>query len=966
MSEKKYKCPYCEQKFDRNKLIGHVSKAHDRQIPQGYTATRIVFNIVNNKDTGHCVVCKSETKWNEKTGKYDRLCGDPKCTKALRDNALKNHIRVYGTSTLLNDPMHQELMLANRKISGEYTFSDGTKRTYTGSYEKKCLEFFDKVLEARGCDVITPGPVLEYKFKGQLKKYITDIYYVPYNLIIECKDGGDNPNNRQMEEYREKTIAKEAMITSNGVYNYLRLTNNNFGQLLEIMAELKMNLIDNDYSKVIRVNENSSSSSEDAKYGEFKDGACMLTILPSDDSEETEFMIANNSLDKVIKIDDDSIKVHKYPDSIRNKNIKVYEMPKNWQNRLFIGDATGKNLYELVSEHQMLCEDQIDYDAQFKNIKFNNLDSKKSIIETTMIEEYKMFMRENFEIPVCDIQGSEYRSYLRKSNILSEDCDIFTDLNGFFCKNNDTGFRTKSYDDIEDIPQDDIMLIGKLKSFFDENLSVDSITNPGASLISNLELPFFTPEELIDFGYYDGEGNRLYDSESDIYDGFSAGDWFKSYDALYNGVYNEDFKDLYDKWIRSLSVLQNKLDVSYIRGDINEMNEIKEEMISIGWNPVMNFDSKNREISSSRVKNKINNNLLTMENLCESEISEKIDKNFNPIYITLIGNTSVLSKAIKKITNSDWSHSAIGFESDLKKLFSFNANYHGQTGFSEESITGYDKNCDLSVFVVFVSDKMKKKCIDIVKDFKKNKSKSKYSFKQILAIPFNKALNIDYQMICSQFVDSLLKLANVNFNKKESGVTVPGDLYDSATFSNKCYNVFQGKIKDYDSKSVLKRLNIMHDTIGIASESTIEEARSLPIKMNSDGDLLIRNSRIMTPSDFETEFARSHKILLTAEKSNNIETMKYEVAKLWFLNLTIENKLKSRTTKNTHDDFNKARAKILNDFSKYLKVIQEKDDKFVFGKYYEDSEFNIYETKIDNKSIQMTINTIYDLLKPRL
>ena len=37
-------------------------------------------------------------------------------------------------------------MLENRKISGVYTFKDGEKKKYCGSYELKALEFMDKVL----------------------------------------------------------------------------------------------------------------------------------------------------------------------------------------------------------------------------------------------------------------------------------------------------------------------------------------------------------------------------------------------------------------------------------------------------------------------------------------------------------------------------------------------------------------------------------------------------------------------------------------------------------------------------------------------------------------------------------------------------------------------------------------------------------------------------------------------------
>ena len=167
-------------------------------------------------------------------------------------------IKVYGKTTLLNDAEQQKKMLANRGISGTYTFQNGKMKEYTGSYEKKMLEFLDKVMGFGPDDIIMPGPTIDYIYKGDHHQWITDALIVPYNLIIEVKDGGDNPNKRVMTSYREKQIAKEEMITSMGTYNYIRLTNNQFDQLIQILYELKMQMInDNEQNRkaIVRVNE---------------------------------------------------------------------------------------------------------------------------------------------------------------------------------------------------------------------------------------------------------------------------------------------------------------------------------------------------------------------------------------------------------------------------------------------------------------------------------------------------------------------------------------------------------------------------------------------------------------------------------------------------------------------------------------------------------------------------------------
>ena len=254
---RKYKCPYCDLKAIRGDIVEHVEKKHANMIPEGYTAARAVYDFINKKNYNVCMICKTPVyTWNDKINRYNNLCENPQCRARVREIALERHMRVYNKPTLLNDAEHQEKMLSHRKISGSYTFSDGGKITYTGQYEKSALEFMDKVLEIPSKDIQAPGPVLEYEYNGEKHRWITDIYYIPANLLIEVKDGGSNPNKREMPIYREKQIAKEKMITNLGTFNYIRLTNNDFVQLLNIFADMKNEALEEDIPKAkIHINE---------------------------------------------------------------------------------------------------------------------------------------------------------------------------------------------------------------------------------------------------------------------------------------------------------------------------------------------------------------------------------------------------------------------------------------------------------------------------------------------------------------------------------------------------------------------------------------------------------------------------------------------------------------------------------------------------------------------------------------
>lgn len=263
---KRYKCPYCEKRVERNQLQYHIGKAHQDMIPQGYTAARVAFNYLNKKTEGHCIICGGVTDWNEDKKRYERLCNKPACKKKyvkMTEDRLKK-ARGVTKKEMMSDPHHQDMMLKNRSISGIYKFEDGGKVPYVGSYEKNFLEFMDQYLHVSSMDIQAPGPTIEYYFEGKKHFWITDFYYTPYNLVFDIKDGGSNPNKRQMDEYRAKQRNKEAAIIEQGEYNYLRLTDNKFDQLIEIMMDLKdsMAVLDgpyyqkvSGYKPVVKINE---------------------------------------------------------------------------------------------------------------------------------------------------------------------------------------------------------------------------------------------------------------------------------------------------------------------------------------------------------------------------------------------------------------------------------------------------------------------------------------------------------------------------------------------------------------------------------------------------------------------------------------------------------------------------------------------------------------------------------------
>lgn len=191
------KCPICKKTFKDNNALGlHIETKHDDVLPKDMSGLKYAFYLKHDGRTnGKCRVCHKETDFNEKTGKPEFFCKNPKCKKVYRENFVNNMIREHGKACLLDDPEYQEkVMLANRSITknNRYEWSDGSYKTCTGSYEHDAAQFLDIFMGFSSNDVMMPAPmIIDYEYDGKTRFYIPDIYIGSLNLIIEIKDGGD-------------------------------------------------------------------------------------------------------------------------------------------------------------------------------------------------------------------------------------------------------------------------------------------------------------------------------------------------------------------------------------------------------------------------------------------------------------------------------------------------------------------------------------------------------------------------------------------------------------------------------------------------------------------------------------------------------------------------------------------------------------------------------------------------------
>ena len=81
-------------------------------------------------------------------------------------------------------------------------------------------------------------------------------------------------------------------------------------------------------------------------------------------------------------------------------------------------------------------------------------------------------------------------------------------------------------------------------------------------------------------------------------------------------------------------------------------------------------------------------------------------------------------------------------------------------------------------------------------------------------------MNIDYRYFCSQFVDVVLRKADINITNKGSSTFVsPGTLHKAAMRNEKIFKLFEGPATEYDPDKILAVVNALSKTAKPLKES---------------------------------------------------------------------------------------------------------------------------------------------------
>ena len=357
-----------------------------------------------------------------------------------------------------------------------------------------------------------------------------------------------------------------------------------------------------------------------------------------------------------------------------------------------------------------------------------------------------------------------------------------------------------------------------------------------------------------------------------------------------------------------------------------------------------------------------------MEESTDMIYETRVDKNdCKPVFLVTIGGSSGFSSVIKSFTHSEYSHSGISLTPDLSKILTFNAYspsaaIYGNSGFAVESIDQYtDSNPNglIQVLVIFLKNKDYETLVNNINEIVTDK-KAAYSFRGIIDVIFNKSrANKSHTMICSEFVDFILKTINVDLTNKSSNITLPKDI--AAIKNPKVYKIYEGPMVEYDESIIKVRLNNLYKKAEYIKEATLlYEAKELGVKFDEEGDLIIKNPKGI---DFKAEHAKSKKLFPTYKKYKNLDGMKYEACKLWYMNIILLKKAEKEKNIKKKDELYDIRAKVMNEFALYINEINKLDETFNFDAYYKATPFNTESIKISGSTIKYSTEYLKLILK---
>ena len=393
------------------------------------------------------------------------------------------------------------------------------------------------------------------------------------------------------------------------------------------------------------------------------------------------------------------------------------------------------------------------------------------------------------------------------------------------------------------------------------------------------------------------------------------------------------------------------------------------------------FASRDPDIDTSIQENYkfelVDKNLRFVDRLDEAATK---NQKLYPVYVVLVHSGTGVSKAIKAISHSEYSHASICFDSSLDKMYSFARKDPRNPfigGFRYESIgKGFyeQKEIPYAVYVVPCTENQIKKMKKRLNYFIQNQEKFTFDFTGLVTNYLGIVNNPAHRWFCSRFVADVLNAGAPKNNPyvAEPSLQDPDDFKDTdwAIYVDSGENLMKYDRKKVDRKTnqiirkeMLRRMAVNESAIfdldafnpfiestlnyqfAMMDEAAVDDfvryLKSFKVKFDKEGNVIISRREV---DQLDKHFRQSLRMIKAYENAGDLDSVKLELCKInYMIELINEYYLspKAMKSKRVKADLRKEmldlRSVMLNAFSQHLKYVKTIDPAFNFKSYYDTS-----------------------------
>lgn len=539
------------------------------------------------------------------------------------------------------------------------------------------------------------------------------------------------------------------------------------------------------------------------------------------------------------------------------ENIKIQDLPEDNIHNINITPETIKIANEWNSGtciHPIIIPTNNIDDLQMQYQAWLTLSiTKRRISDSKAIEIFGVTNTQMYDYILADLYK---RNAVEKDTIETEidEVPIQTNENTIFSLDSITMFRESIVEEgkdsvkyaiyenllkrIErDYPDNDISLQAfiELKKLNESVNNRNSINN--LYPIFNIEMPPIneSTNNVLNYTYFN-EGTTSKES-------ISVQEWNELYEAYLNGFLADDFKNSIKSRDKCIKEFKSNSDMLRSFSECGYNIETNNRIINENNIKIRELCGSNNKIDISDMytvqhfKNANCVNIVDVSNMSCNYITENYtNSDIRPIFLIQSYAGKWYSKIIKKFTKGPYSHISISIDPTLNKLYSFQNN-----GFQIEDFNKYateNPNSKISIYCMFVSSHDYQIIENKIDYFLKNIHKTKYNWVGLFKIMMKRTGISDNKLVCSQFVDLILKCIDIDLTDKDPSLATPNDFKLSEKQS--IYLLYDDIAKNITSdklKEIFNKVDVLSNSIGCTYKDSIAYNSAIKNILANENDL---------------------------------------------------------------------------------------------------------------------------------